>query len=99
MSLCHTFILASNSNRPTRLRYASDENGLPDIQESHRTTLKSKMPDFTERHHNEKSGETRKWQKEKRKESAIPEQDNVRHWLKPENSGGAEQMTVFIPVD
>ena len=83
MSLCHTFILASDSNRPTRLRYASDEIGLPDIQESHRTTLKSKMPDFTERHHNEKSGETRKWQKEKRKESAIPEQDNVRHLFKP----------------
>lgn len=83
------------------LRYASDENGhgLPDIQESHRTTLILKMPDFTERHHNEKSGETRKWQKEKRKESAIPEQDNVRHLFKPESSAGAGQMTVFIPVD
>jgi hypothetical protein len=57
------------------------------------------MPDFTERHHNEKSGETRKWQKEKRKESAIPEQDNVRHLFKPESSAGAGQMTVFIPVD
>lgn len=57
------------------------------------------MPDFTERHHNEKSGETRKWQKEKRNESAIPEQDNVRRLFKPESSAGAGQMTVFIPVD
>ena len=97
--LPHVYFGKQLQQRPTRLRYASDENGLPDIQESHRTTLKSKMPDFTERHHNEKSGETRKWQKEKRKESAIPEQDNVRHLFKPESSAGAGQMTVFIPVD
>lgn len=57
------------------------------------------MPYFAERHHNEKSGETRKWQKEKRKESAIPEQDNVWHLFKLESSAGAGQMTVFIPVD
>lgn len=57
------------------------------------------MPDFTERHHIEKSGETRKWQKEKRKESAIPEQDNDRYLFKPESSAGTGQMAVFIPVD
>ena len=97
--LPHVYFGKRLQQSPTRLRYASDENGLPDIQESHRTTLKSKMPDFTERHHIEKSGETRKWQKEKRKESAIPEQDNDRHLFKPESSAGAGQMTVFIPVD
>ena len=32
-------------------------------------------------------------------EYAIPEQDNVRQLFKPENSGGAGQMPVFIPVD
>ena len=83
MSLCHTFILASNSNRPTRLRYASDENGLPDIQESHRTTLKSKMPDFTERHHMKSEITIKRNSEKKEKGCAIPEQDNVRHLFKP----------------
>lgn len=35
----------------------------------------------------------------KRKESAIPAQDNVRHLFKPESSKGEEQMLVFISGD
>lgn len=78
--LTHVYFGKRLQQRPTRLRYASDENGLPDIQESHRTTLKSKMPYISERHHNEKSGgETRQWQWGKRNGYAIPEQDNDRH--------------------
>lgn len=36
---------------------------------------------------------------DKKKESAIPEQDNVPHLFKPESSKGEGQMRVFIPVD
>ena len=90
--------MASNSNCPTRLGYASDENGLPDIQESHRTTLKSKCRTFLNGIIMEYR-KTRETDYEKRMGNAIPAKDNVRQLFKPEKSGGAGRMTVFIPVD
>lgn len=42
---------------------------------------------------------TRETDYEKRMGNTIPAKDNVRQLFKPEKSGGAGRMTVFIPVD